>query len=82
MRAETRHQLKQDRFRGTTLQVAEDAATWSAEHKSKIIAGVVAAVVVIAVVAGGCGAASCAGSWATEVVTRATAINKGLSGNL
>jgi len=53
VRAETRHQLKQDRFRGTTLQVAEDAATWTAEHKSKLIAGVVAAVVVIAVVAGG-----------------------------
>jgi tetratricopeptide (TPR) repeat protein len=53
VRAETRHQLKQDRFRGTTLQVAEDAATWSVEHKSKIIAGVVAVVVVAAVVAGG-----------------------------
>ncbi len=53
MRAETRHQLKQDRFRGTTLQVAEGAATWTAEHKSKIIAGAVAAVIVVAVVAGG-----------------------------
>lgn len=53
MRAETRHHLKEDRFRGTTLQVAENAATWSVEHKSKIMAGAVVLVVVIAAVAGG-----------------------------
>lgn len=53
MRAEARHQLKQDRFRGATLQVAEDAAHWTVEHKSKIIVAAVIAVVVIAAVLGG-----------------------------
>jgi tetratricopeptide (TPR) repeat protein len=47
VRAETRHQLKQDKFSRTTLQVAEQTVHWTAEHKSKLIAGAVIAVVVI-----------------------------------
>jgi TolA-binding protein len=53
VRAETRHQLKQDRFRGATLQVAEQTVHWTVEHKSKILAGAIALVVVAAAVIGG-----------------------------
>ncbi len=53
MRAEARHQLKQDRFRGATLQVAGDAAHWTVEHKSKLMLGGVIALVVVAAVLGG-----------------------------
>ena len=53
MRAETRHQLKTDRFTRATLGAAEATAHWSVEHKSKIIAATVIAVVIIGVVAGG-----------------------------
>ncbi|HEY1263581.1 MAG TPA: tetratricopeptide repeat protein [Terriglobales bacterium] len=53
MRAETRHQLKQDRFRGTTIQVAEKTVDWSVEHKGKLIAGLVALVVIAGAAAGG-----------------------------
>ena len=51
MRAETRHQLKTDRFTRTTLGVAEATAHWSVEHKSRIITGTVIAVVVVAAAA-------------------------------
>jgi predicted negative regulator of RcsB-dependent stress response len=53
VRAEARHQLKQDRFRGTTLQVAENAAHWSVEHKSKLTIGGIVVLIVAAVVLGG-----------------------------
>ena len=49
MRAETRRQLKQDKFSKATLQVAEQTVHWSVEHKGKLIA---AAAVVVVVVAG------------------------------
>jgi predicted negative regulator of RcsB-dependent stress response len=52
VRAETRHQLKQDKFSRATLQVAEQTVHWSAEHKTKLIAGVAIAVAVIAAVLG------------------------------
>lgn len=52
MRAETRHQLKTDKFTRVTIGAAEATAHWSIEHKSKIIAGVVSVAVVIAAVAG------------------------------
>ena len=42
MRAETRHQLKQDRFSKVTIEAAENAAHWSAEHQTKIIVAVIA----------------------------------------
>jgi TolA-binding protein len=53
VRAEARHQLKEDRFRGATIQVAESAAHWSVEHKSKLIVAAIVLVVVAAAVAGG-----------------------------
>ena len=53
MRAETRHQLKQDRFRQGTLEAAENAAHWTVEHQSKLIAAVIAVVVIAAIAFGG-----------------------------
>lgn len=53
MRAETRHQLKQDRFSKVTLEAAENAAHWSVEHQAKLIAAAVAVVVIAAVAFGG-----------------------------
>lgn len=47
MRAETRHQLKQDKFSRRTLEVAEATAHWSAEHRTKVIAGAVIALVLV-----------------------------------
>ncbi len=52
MRAETRHQLKQDRFSRTTIQVAEQTVHWTAEHKNKLIAGGIVLVVVVAAALG------------------------------
>jgi predicted negative regulator of RcsB-dependent stress response len=52
VRAETRHQLKQDKFSRTTLQVAEQTVHWTAEHKAKLIAGMVIVVVVVSAVLG------------------------------
>ena len=49
MRAETRRQLKQDKFSRTTLQVAEQTVHWTVEHQGKlIIAAAVLAVVILA----------------------------------
>jgi len=52
VRAETRHSLKEDRFRVTTIEAAEKTAHWTAEHRSSLI---VAAVVVAVLVAAGVG---------------------------
>lgn len=52
MRAEVRHQLKQDRFSRTTIDVAERTVHWSVDHKNKLIAGAIALVVVISAVLG------------------------------
>ena len=51
MRAETRHQLKQDRFTKTTIDVAEKTVHWSAEHRSRlaVVGAIVLAVAAIAV---------------------------------
>lgn len=54
MRAETRHQLKTDRFSRATIDAAERTAHWSVEHKSKLVI----AVVIVLVIAG-----AAAGSW-------------------
>lgn len=54
MRAQTRHQLKQDRFSRVTIDAAERTADWTVEHKSKLI---VAAIVVLVV------AGSALGAW-------------------
>jgi TolA-binding protein len=47
VRAETRRQLKQDRFSRTTIQVAEQTVHWTVEHQGKIIAAAVVLVIVI-----------------------------------
>lgn len=54
MRAETRHQMKEDRFSRVTIDAAERTAHWSVEHKNKLL---VAAVIVLVV------AGAAAGSW-------------------
>ena len=53
MRAETRHQLKQDAFSRATIDAAERTAHWTVEHRSKVIIFAIVAAVVIAAVAGG-----------------------------
>jgi len=53
VRAEARHQMKEDRFSKVTLEAAENAAHWSEEHKSKLIAVAIAVVVIAAIAAGG-----------------------------
>ena len=48
MRAETRHQLKEDRFSKATLHAAEQTVHWTVEHQSKLlIAGIVVAAVAL-----------------------------------
>ena len=47
MRAQTRHQLKQDRFSKATLQVAEQTVHWTVEHKNKLIASSILVLVLI-----------------------------------
>jgi predicted negative regulator of RcsB-dependent stress response len=49
VRAETRHQLKEDRFSRVTLGAAEKTAHWSVEHRSTLAI----AVVVVALIAAG-----------------------------
>jgi predicted negative regulator of RcsB-dependent stress response len=53
VRAETRHQLKQDRFSKATFEAAEKTVHWSQEHQSKLIAAVIAVVVIGAIAFGG-----------------------------
>ena len=53
MRAETRHQLKQDRFSKVTFEAAGNAAHWSVEHQSKLIAAVIAVIVIGVIAFGG-----------------------------
>ena len=53
MRAETRHQLKQDRFSKVTFEAAGNAAHWSVEHQSKLIAAAIAVIVIGAIAFGG-----------------------------
>ena len=53
MRAETRHQLKQDRFSKVTLEAAENAAHWSEEHQGKLIAATIAIIVIGVLAIGG-----------------------------
>lgn len=53
MRAEVRHQLKQDKFSRTTIEVAEKTVHWSVEHKNKLIVAGVALAILVAAVLGG-----------------------------
>jgi tetratricopeptide (TPR) repeat protein len=50
VRAEARHQLKQDRFSKATFRAAERTVDWSAEHKTALV--VVSAIVLIVAGAG------------------------------
>jgi predicted negative regulator of RcsB-dependent stress response len=52
VRAQTRHQLKEDRFSRATIDAAGATVDWTVEHQSKLILAAVVAVVVIAAVAG------------------------------
>jgi tetratricopeptide (TPR) repeat protein len=53
VRAETRHQMKQDRFSKATFEAAEKTVHWSQEHQSKLIAGLIAVVAIAAIAGGG-----------------------------
>ncbi len=53
MRAETRHQLKQDAFSRVTIGAAEKTADWTAQHRTTLIIAVAVAVVLIGGVIGG-----------------------------
>ena len=53
MRAETRHQLKQDRFSKVTFEAAGNAAHWSEEHKSTLVVVTIAVLAVAAIALGG-----------------------------
>ena len=53
MRAETRHQLKQDAFSRVTIGAAEKTADWTVEHRSTIIVSAIVVVLLVAGVIGG-----------------------------
>ena len=53
MRAETRHQLKQDAFSRVTINAAEKTAHWTVEHRSTLIIAATVIAVVLAAVIGG-----------------------------
>jgi tetratricopeptide (TPR) repeat protein len=53
VRAEARHQLKQDRFSKVTIEAAERTASWTVEHQSKVVAAVIALVVIGGIAFGG-----------------------------
>ena len=52
MRAQTRHSLKENRFRGATIVAAERTAHWTVEHKNRLMIG---AIVLAVLLAGGFG---------------------------
>jgi TolA-binding protein len=53
VRAETRHQLKQDTFSRVTIGAAEKTAHWSVEHRNTLIVAILVAAALVAAVAGG-----------------------------
>jgi len=53
VRAETRHQLKQDAFSRVTIGAAEKTAHWSVEHRNTLAIAGLAVVVIAAAVLGG-----------------------------
>jgi tetratricopeptide (TPR) repeat protein len=52
VRAETRHQLKQDRFSKATFEAAEKTVHWSQEHQSKLVMGAIAVAAIAAIAIG------------------------------
>jgi TolA-binding protein len=53
VRAQTRHQLKQDAFSRVTIGAAEKTADWSVEHRSTLIVAIIVVAVLIAAGVGG-----------------------------
>jgi tetratricopeptide (TPR) repeat protein len=53
VRAEARHQLKTDKFRGATIDAAERTVHWTVEHQSKLIVAAAVVVIVVAAALGG-----------------------------
>ena len=53
MRAQTRHQLKQDAFSRVTIEAAEKTAHWSVEHRNTLVVAVVVVLVIAAAGVGG-----------------------------
>jgi TolA-binding protein len=53
VRAETRHQLKQDTFSRVTIGAAEKTAHWSVEHRNTLTIAAVVVALIVAAVAGG-----------------------------
>jgi predicted negative regulator of RcsB-dependent stress response len=53
VRAEARHQLKQDAFSRVAIGAAEKTAHWSVEHRNTLAVAVIAVVVIAAAVVGG-----------------------------
>jgi TolA-binding protein len=49
VRAETRHQLKTDRFSKATIQAAEQTVHWTVEHRSKLIVAAVVTIIVVSI---------------------------------
>jgi predicted negative regulator of RcsB-dependent stress response len=52
LRAQTRHNLKQDQFTRTTIDMAEKTAHWSAEHRGKVVVIALIALAVAAIAGG------------------------------
>jgi tetratricopeptide (TPR) repeat protein len=53
VRAQTRHQLKQDAFSRATIGVAEKTADWTVEHRNTVMIASLVAIVVIGAAVGG-----------------------------
>jgi TolA-binding protein len=53
VRAQTRHQLKQDAFSRVTMEAAEKTAHWTVEHRSTLVIVAVVVAVVLAATLGG-----------------------------
>jgi tetratricopeptide (TPR) repeat protein len=53
LRAETRHQLKQDAFSRVTIGAAEKTAHWSVEHRNTLTIAGIAVVLIVAALLGG-----------------------------
>jgi TolA-binding protein len=53
VRAQTRHQLKQDAFSRVTIEAAEKTAHWSVEHRSTLVVAVVVLLLIAAAGVGG-----------------------------
>jgi TolA-binding protein len=53
VRAEARHQLKEDRFSKATFEAAEKTVHWTQEHQSKLVVALIVVAVVAAIAIGG-----------------------------